>query len=106
MSKKYSVNFRSGNIEDVSKSEFDRLRGMARLFVYHERKKRLTLRPAYFSWCENGEWKFQEKETGRVITWRSPEDSCARVERLCACQSSSYIRDEAERRLQIQLDYL
>lgn len=105
MSQKYSVNFRSG-VEDVSRVEFDRLRRMPRLFAYHEKKKRLTLKPAYFAWKQEREWKFQEKETGRITIWqRSPEDSCARVERLCSSQDPRYIRDDAERQRQIQRDY-
>lgn len=105
MSQAYSVDFKSGNIEPMSKSEFDRFRAMARLFKYNEKKKRLTLKPEYFAWQENREWKFQEKETGKIITWRSPEDSCAKVERLCSAQHPQFIRDDVERQRQIQRDY-
>lgn len=109
MSKQYSVDFRwAGGPVDVRKSEFDRLRGHARIFEVRSKGMRLRIRSQYFAWRNaEGEVQFQEKDSGRIIGRYipSPEDSAARVERLCSAQDPRYIRDDRLRQLEIQRDY-
>lgn len=107
MSKKYSVNFRTGQPHDLNKADFDRLRKMVRLFTWKaNRPTRLTIKPEYTGWIEDKEFRFQEKLTGKVTRFiRSPEDSCSRVERLCASQNPQFIRDEVERTREIARQY-
>lgn len=107
MSKRYSVNFRTGQPHDLNKADFDRLRKMTRLFSWKaNRPTRLTIKPEYTGWIEDKEFRFQEKLTGRVTRFvRSPEDSCARVERLCAHDNPNYIRDPELRDREIARQY-
>lgn len=103
----YLVRLGAKQLIAVSPSEFARLRGMKRLFEWHKNKpERLRLNAAYVGWIEGNEMRFQEKVTGKIARYvRSPEDSCARIERLCSAQDPRYIKDDRLRQREVERQY-